>query len=917
MKSTNTSSKQKAPAARSWFTRLVLKAIVLFAGLGLCGALLMSLALALAWPNLPDLTAMIDYRPRVPLRVYTADKVLIGEFGEERRNVLRFDEIPDVMKSAILAAEDDRFYQHGGIDWTGVLRAALANTIHMSKTQGASTITMQVARNFYLSSEKTYTRKFYELLLTFKIEATLTKDQILDLYMNQIFLGHRAYGFAAASRTYFGKPLAEITPAEAAMLAGIPKAPSRFNPISNFERAKSRQAYVLGRMRSLGYLTDAEYQRAADQPIVIRSASNTPGGRYGVHGDYPAELARQLLYGVYQDDIYSRGFNIYTTIDSKGQEAAYQAVREGILDYTRRAPYTGPEDNIDLPQGIESDPEALNDLIDDQQEKHPDNGDLLIGVVLSASPTEIRVARSASQIIDITDKRALRVVARGLVPNAKESVRIRRGSVVYVHQTGEYWELINKPAIQAALVSLSAQDGAVRAMVGGFDFDEGKFNRVTQAWRQPGSSFKPFIYASSLERGLTPATQISDEPFSLTAEQTGSKAWNPKNYGRSYEPMLTMRQGLYKSKNMVSIRIMQAVGPQYVQDYVTRFGFDRSRQPAVLPLALGAGSVTPLQLAGGYAVFANGGYRVPPYLIDYVTDSGGKVIMRSRPTVAGDTLARVIDPRTAYVMDDMLRGVATFGTGARAHRELKRNGFAPDFTGDLVLGAVIGGILGAKLWYAALHGPASLLDRAGLVYYGGFIGGTLGVMLMGWRRRVPVRWTMHLMAPALAAGYAIGRVGCFVVGDDYGRPTSLPWAVAFPDGSPPSLAGVLATEFGVPPAEGVSPDMVLAVHPTQLYEVGMSLIIFAIIWPLRKKIRPDGALFSIYIALAGVERFIVEIFRAKDDRFIGPLTVAQLISLALVVAGVAGAMYLMRSRGGGGGPRVVGAAASAAGTSRS
>jgi penicillin-binding protein 1A len=670
--STPSSPRQKAPA-RSLLSRLVLKALVFFAGLGLCGALLMTLALALAWPNLPDLNAMIDYRPRIPLRIYTADHVLIGEFGEERRNVLRFDEIPDVMKSAILAAEDDRFYQHGGIDWAGVLRAALANVVHMSKTQGASTITMQVARNFYLSSEKTYTRKFYELLLTFKIEATLTKDQILDLYMNQIFLGHRAYGFAAASRTYFGKPLAEITPAEAAMLAGIPKAPSRFNPISNFDRAKTRQAYVLGRMRSLGYLTEAEYQQAMAQPIVVKSAPGTPTGRYAVHGDYPAELARQLLYGVYQDDIYSRGFNIYTTIDSKDQEAAYQALRAGVLDYTRRAPYPGPEGQVDLPAGLEKQPEALNDLLDDIQEKYPDNGDLLSGVVLAASPSDITVARSAQQIIHITDKSALRVVARGLAPNAKESIRIQRGSVVYVHQNGDTWELINKPSVQAALVSLRAQDGAIEAMVGGFDFDEGKFNRVTQAWRQPGSSFKPFLYASSLERGLTPATQISDEPFSLTAEQTGSKAWNPKNYGNSYEPMLTMRQGLYKSKNMVSIRIMQAVGPQYVQDYVTRFGFDRSRQPAVLPLALGAGSVTPLQLAGAYAVFANGGYRVPPYLIDHVTDSSGKVILRARPTVAGDTLARVIDPRTAYVMDDMLRGVATFGTGARAHRELKRD----------------------------------------------------------------------------------------------------------------------------------------------------------------------------------------------------------------------------------------------------
>ncbi|NYT84681.1 penicillin-binding protein 1A [Pollutimonas harenae] len=673
MSSSTNSPKNNSGSQGSWLGRFILKATIFMAGLGLCGVLLGSLALALAWPNLPDLSAMIDYRPRVPLRIYTSDKVLIGEFGEERRNVLRFHEIPDVMKSAILSAEDDRFYQHGGIDWAGVARAALANIIHMSKTQGASTITMQVARNFYLSSEKTYTRKFYELLLTFKIEATLTKDQILDLYMNQIFLGHRAYGFAAASRTYFGKQLSDITPAEAAMLAGIPKAPSRFNPIANFERAKSRQLYVLGRMKSLGYLTEAEYEQAKAQEIILKSAPGTPAGGYAIHGEYVAELARQLLYSVYQDNIYSRGFNIYTTVSSKDQEAAYQAVREGILDYTRRARYPGPEETLALPDGIENNSAQLDALLDDLQEKYPDEGDLLTGVVLAASPSKITVARSATEIIDVTDKGALKIVARGLVKGAKDDVRIERGSVVYLHKNGDHWEVINMPAVQAAFVSVRPQDGAIKALVGGFDFQEGKFNRVTQAWRQPGSAFKPFIYASALERGLTPATQISDEPFTLTAAQTGSKAWTPKNYGNKYEPMLTLRQGLYKSKNMISIRIMQAVGPKYVQDYVTRFGFDRDRQPAVLPLALGAGSVTPLQLAGAYSVFANGGYRVPPYLIDHVTDSSGKVIMQAKPVVAGDAAARAIDPRTVYVMNDLMRGVATYGTGARVHRELKRN----------------------------------------------------------------------------------------------------------------------------------------------------------------------------------------------------------------------------------------------------
>jgi len=667
-----------APASRrGWLGRVLFKATVFCAGLALCGVLAGALAITLAWPNLPDLSAMIDYRPRVPLRIYTADKVLIGEFGAERRNVLRFDEIPDVMKSAILSAEDDRFYQHGGIDWMGVARATLANLTHLSKAQGASTITMQVARNFYLSSEKTFTRKFYELLLTLKIEATLSKDQILDLYMNQIYLGQRAYGFAAASRTYFGKQLADISTAEAAMLAGIPKAPSRNNPVANFERAKIRQLYVLGRMRLLGYLTEDEYQQALAQEIVIKSAPGTPAGGYAVQGEYVAELARQLLYNVYQDNVYSRGFNIYTTIRSEDQQAAYQAVREGVLSYTRRSVYPGPEATIALPAKLEKDAARLNALIDELQERHPDQSGLLMGLVLSATPDKIVVARSAEQIVNVTHRSALAVVARGLGKNARAPHKISRGAVVYLNRNKdargqEYWEVINRPAVQAAFISLRPQDGAIVSLVGGFDFQE-KFNRVTQAWRQPGSLFKPFIYASALERGLTPDTQISDEPLTVPAGQIGSSEdWNPKNYNDVYDPMLTLREGLYKSRNMVSIRIMQAIGADYAQNYISRFGFDTNRHPAVLSLALGAGSATPLQLASGYAVFANGGYRVLPYLIDHVTDSEGKIIMQSRPTVAGDATARVIDPRTAWVVNDMLHDVVTRGTAARVGATFQR-----------------------------------------------------------------------------------------------------------------------------------------------------------------------------------------------------------------------------------------------------
>ena len=673
MSSTAQSTPTDTPTTGSWFIRLLLKTGIFFAGLAICAALFGALALAISWPNLPNLSAMTNYKPHVPLRIYTSDKVLIGEFGEERRDILPFNEIPDVMKLALLAAEDDRFYQHNGIDIKGIGRAALANLMAGSKSQGASTITMQLARNFYLSSEKTYTRKFYELLLTYKIESTLSKDQILDLYMNQIFLGHRAYGFAAASRAYFGKPLPEITLAEAAMLAGIPRAPSRYNPITNYNEAKRQQVVVLRRMLNLGYITENEYQAALDQAIEIKTSAGMPAGAYTVHGEYAAELARQLLYGIYKEGIYSRGFNVYTTINSKDQEAAYQSVRDAVLQYTRRARFPGPEGRVNLPEGIENDTELFSNIMAKVQTEHPNIGDLLTGVVLEASPKQVTVARSADHIITIDDKSALGVIARGLTANASDKERVNRGAVVYLFNNGKNWEIINVPAVQAAFVSIRPKDGAILAMIGGFAFQNDKFNHVTQAWRQPGSAFKPFIYASALEKGLTPETLISDQPFSLSASQTGSRAWNPKNYGGRYEGRLTMRKGLEKSKNMVSIRIMQAVGPQYVQDYVTRFGFDRERQPAVLPLALGAGSVTPLQLATGYSVFANNGYQVQPYLIDYITDGTDEVVMRAKPVVAGDINARVIDERTAYVMNDLLRGVATSGTGARASATLKRN----------------------------------------------------------------------------------------------------------------------------------------------------------------------------------------------------------------------------------------------------
>jgi len=664
---------------RPWFSRLVVSALVktsvTFTVLGLCGVLVAALGLALIWPKLPELSAMTDYRPPVPLRIYTADQVLIGEFGQERRNVLRFNEIPDVMKAAVLAAEDDRFYEHGGIDWLGVARATLTNLATLSKRQGASTITMQVARNFYLSAEKSWTRKLFELPLTLKIEASLSKDQILELYMNQIFLGHRAYGFAAAARTYFGKPLADVTTAEAALLAGIPKAPSHMNPIANLPRAIVRQHYVLGRMKGLGYLTAAEYDAAMGEVIVVKPTQAKSASGYAVHADHPAELARQLLYSLYGEEAYGRGLNVTTTIHSQDQEAAYRALRTSVLDYTRRAPYPGPEAQLDLPAGIEKDADAFDEFLDDVHERHPDRGELLAGVVLSASAKQIRVARSAHEVITLTHPTALAIVARALRADAAPPARLRRGSVVYLYKNGAHWEVVNLPAVQAALVAVAPKDGAIRAMVGGFDASRDAFNRVTQAWRQPGSLLKPFIYAAALERGFTPATLISDQPFTQTAEETGSEDWAPKNYGDQYEAMLTLREGLYKSKNMVSVRILQAITPAYAQDYLTRFGLPAARHPAFLSMALGAGSATPLQMAGAYSVFANGGYRVNPYLIERVTDAAGQVLMQAQPRVAGDVNARAIDARTAFVMTDILKGATVAGTAARA-RALKRHDIA-------------------------------------------------------------------------------------------------------------------------------------------------------------------------------------------------------------------------------------------------
>ena len=647
---------------RSMASTLLLWAFGFMAACGVIVALLVGVALAMAYPQLPDVTALSDYRPKLSMRVYSVEGTQIGEFGEERRNFMPFKDIPKVMKDAVLAIEDARFYQHGGVDYIGLLRASLAN-LGRAKSQGASTITMQVARNVYLSSEKTFTRKIYEILLTTKLEHNLSKDQIFEIYLNQIYLGNRAYGFAAASEAYFGKPLKNISIAEAAMLAGLPKAPSAYNPISNPKRARSRQLYIIERMEENGFITREQAASAKLEDLKIRTAMSG----LNTHADYVAEMARQLMFAQYGTEIYTRGLNVYTTIRANDQQAAYFALRQGIMDYERRQHYRGPEKFITLP----SNPSEMEDAIDDALIEQGDKGDLLAAVVIEATPKKVRAVRRNGETLEITGE-GLQPVQSGLSDKAQPNIKLRPGALIRVTKTPKnIWEITQLPEVEGAFVAIDPRNGGIRALGGGFDFEKNKFNHVTQAWRQPGSSFKPFIYSAALEKGFTPLTVINDSPLFFDASVTGGQPWEPKNYDGIFEGPMSMRRGLAKSKNMISIRILQSVGAQNAQDWITRFGFEADKHPPYLTMALGAGSVTPLQMVTGYSVFANGGYRVNPYLITKVTDQMGKVLSEFKPPELDESL-RAIDARNAYVMTSLLQEVTRSGTASRAPVVLKR-----------------------------------------------------------------------------------------------------------------------------------------------------------------------------------------------------------------------------------------------------
>ena len=661
------SGKPNRPGWLLWLIKLTAWGAGLALAGVLCIFLILAVSLAIAFPNLPDISDLSDYRPKLPMRVYSSDGVVVGEFGEERRSLTPIQNIPKVMKDAVLAIEDARFFSHGGVDYLGVIRAGLAN-VGKAKSQGASTITMQVARNVYLSAEKSYTRKIYEILLTFKLEHMLTKNQILEIYMNQIFLGQRAYGFAAASETYFGKPLKDISIAEAAMLAGLPKAPSTYNPIVNPKRARVRQLYIIERMEENGFITSAQATAAKSEELHIKTGPDANR----IHAEYISETVRQLVFAQYGDQTYTRGLNVYTTLLASDQIMAYKALRKGIMDYERRQIYRGPEKFVDLPaNAVEAE-----DAIDDALAESPDNGDIMSAVVLEANSKRIIAMRQNSESFEITGE-GLKPAQSGLSDKAAPNIKIRRGALIRVVKTPKgTWEITQLPEVEGAFVALDPRDGAIRALVGGFDFAKNKFNHVTQAWRQPGSSFKPFIYSAALEKGFTPATVVNDAPLFFDAGVTGGQPWEPKNYDGKFEGPMNLRSGLKKSKNMISIRILQSIGATYAQEWIKHFGFEADKHPAYLTMALGAGSVTPMQMATAYSVFANGGYRINPYLITKITDQRGKVLLETKPPVLNET-ARGIDARNAFIMNSLLQEVARSGTAARAQAVLKR----PDIYG--------------------------------------------------------------------------------------------------------------------------------------------------------------------------------------------------------------------------------------------
>ena len=652
-----------APSFRTQSGSVWLTALWVCGGLGLAGGLLIAIAAAWYYPNLPELDKVTRYQPQQAMQVFTSDGVEIAQFGAERRTFLPIDQIPKLMQEAVLAIEDARFREHSGIDPIGVLRAVVANLTGGTR-QGASTITQQVARNFFLSNRKTAERKLKEAMLALKIEKSLTKDQILELYMNQIYLGHRAYGFGAAAQVYFGKPLAQLSVAEMAMLAGLPQNPAYANPITNLERATRRQQLVLGRMRTVGAITEDQFAIATAQKLVIRSPLQVP-----VHAEYVAEMARQVVFERYGQQAYSQGIKVTTSLVSTDQQAAYAALRRGVLAFDRKLPYRGPEEFEELPSdAAEEDAAAALALKD-----YSDDEDLRVAIVLLASPQAVVARLATGETLQLQGE-GLRWAQAALGAKATAPLAIKRGAIIRVQNVGGKtgWAISQWPEVQSALVALTPSTGRVRALVGGFDFSDQQFNHVTQGWRQPGSSFKPFLYSAAIDKGVMPSTVVNDGPLTLGGAD-GAPAWSPQNDDGQFLGAIPLRTALAKSRNLVSVRLVQMLGVQPAREWAARFGFDIDKQPANLTLALGAGSTTPLQLASAYGVFANGGHVLPSVVIERITDAQGKVLFEAPPPPVLASMAPAVPERNLFITNSLLQTVTSSGTAAKAQATLKRN----------------------------------------------------------------------------------------------------------------------------------------------------------------------------------------------------------------------------------------------------
>jgi len=611
--------------------------------------------------DLPPIDRIVNYQPKLPLQVLTADGVEIAQFGTERREYVPLSRTPKRLQDAVLAVEDARFREHNGIDPKGMARAALA-MLTGGRTQGASTITQQLVRTMLLTRERTVERKAKEILLAFKVEEALSKDRILEIYLNEIFLGQRAYGFASASKIYFGKPMEQLSIAEAAMLAGLPQNPYYANPVTNFERATARQRIVLERMRSVGAITEQQLASARAEKLVIRE----PGQR-SIEAGHVAEMARRAVVERFGTEAYSSGIRVTTSLRAADQRAAVAAVQRGVMALEARSPWRGPEDQIELPKGDDA---ALNSAIADGLKDAREDDLLRVAVVLSASAKSVQVQLANGERLTI-EGAGLRSAASGLSTKAKPALKVQRGSVVRVMASGKTWALTQWPETEAALVALDPATGRVRALVGGFDFARQPFNHVTQSWRQPGSAIKPLLVSAALEARVMPATVVDDLPF------TAANGWSPGNSGGTAVGPITVRQALAKSSNLVSVRLLQHTGTQSARDWTGRFGLDPARQPGNLTLALGTGLVTPLQMAQAYGTLANGGWKVDPVVIEKITDAQGKVLFEAPPALPLTEDSRAIPARNAFVMNSLLADVTRVGTAARAQAALKR----PDIYG--------------------------------------------------------------------------------------------------------------------------------------------------------------------------------------------------------------------------------------------